>query len=107
MVRLKKTEVKRRFKLVLQDIRNLLSHKIILNCIKPLPLFYEYKGDWIHCPMHHETNFYEGAFHFSEGHLFWPMKKTRYGFTEKVYRIDSLSLKQLRNLFQYRLLMLI
>ena len=95
-------EIRRRFRLVLQDIEELRPNKIILQCIHPLPRHYWMFDDWQFVPDHYETNFYEGAFRIVDGHLFWPMKRTWRGYTEKAYHLDDFDTKQLKMLWHRR-----
>ena len=99
-LRREEEQIRRRFRLVLQDIEELRPNKIILQCIHPLPKCFWMWNRWNYGPDEFETNFYEGAYRFSEeGHLYFPMKMHWRMYVDKAYRLDDFGLRQLKKLF--------
>ena len=98
--KIERETIKLRFSFVLNDIKECRPEKILLVCVTPLEAYFP----GIHPPLEnmpqHVYSCYEGAFRFSGGHLFWPMHKIPYGFTEHAYSIDEFSVYKLKCLWQ-------
>ena len=98
--RKEKEVIKARFRFVLDDSEECRPEKILLRCIVPLPDYNPEFDGWMGYLPQHRESCYEGVYRFSQGALFWPMKRWPYGFTKNAYHMHEFKKKQLTCLWQ-------